>query len=189
MDAKNKVSVSKADVYKENPFINSAIERVKESTLTKRRFLHKNKGVESMIVSGDTGEIQGYSTFMQLIEVDEDKFAKLYLSQFAAFWDLDKSAIRVFGYILNVLLPNKDFVYIDLNEALEYTGYTTKKPIFAGLGQLIGQGIIARSSSPMKYFINPLMFFNGNRVTFARTYVRKKTKAIDDRQLSLFPDL
>ncbi|KDS32474.1 repA domain protein, partial [Phocaeicola vulgatus str. 3775 SR(B) 19] len=41
------------------------------------------------------------------------------------------------------------------------------------------------------WFINPLIVFNGDRVTFAKTYVRKKTLAAqkkeeaEKRQLSL----
>ncbi|MFS2435331.1 hypothetical protein AAH124_20465, partial [Phocaeicola vulgatus] len=51
--------------------------------------------------------------------------------------------------------------------------------------------IIARGPADNLWFINPLIVFNGDRVTFAKTYVRKKTLAAqkkeeaEKRQLSL----
>ncbi len=140
-----------------------------------------------MSIVDSSGDVRGCSAFLQFVEVDEEKFAKLYISQFAAFWELDKASIRIFGYILNNLVKNKDIVYIDIDEALQYTGYTAKKTIFAGLAKLVSMGVIARSTNHMKYFINPLMFFNGDRVTFAKTFIRKKRKdkEVDKNQLSL----
>lgn len=187
MDETQKITkISNAPVFEENPFIEKAIEQIEENTSTKKRFLRGSKGVESMSIVDSGGTVRGFQAFMQFVEVDEDKFAKLYISQFAAFWELDKAAIRVFGYILNNLVPNKDIVYVDIDEALKYTGYNAKKTIFAGLATLVSLGVIARSTNHMKYFINPLMFFNGDRVTFAKTYIKKRKGKIEDKnQLSI----
>lgn len=173
--------------YTENPFVENAIQKVEENTVSKRRFIKGSKGIESTIVNSD-GEITGTTAFLQQVEVDEEKFAKLYLSQFAAFWDLSKPAIRVFGYIItNCLIPNKDIFYVDKEEALEYTGYSSERYILTGLSVLCEHGIIARSKNSFKYFINPLVVFNGNRVTFAKTYVRKKKKPIEDKDQMSIP--
>lgn len=173
--------------YTENPFVENAIQKVEENTVSKRRFIKGSKGIESTIVNSD-GEITGTTAFLQQVEVDEEKFAKLYLSQFAAFWDLSKPAIRVFGYIItNCLIPNKDIFYVDKEEALEYTGYSSERYILTGLSVLCEHGIIARSKNSFKYFINPLVVFNGNRVTFAKTYVRKKKKTIEDKDQMSIP--
>ncbi|KAB5133836.1 hypothetical protein GAC61_26570 [Bacteroides thetaiotaomicron] len=51
--------------------------------------------------------------------------------------------------------------------------------------------LYCRKSKCFPLFINPLIVFNGDRVTFAKTYVRKKTLAAqkkeeaEKRQLSL----
>ena len=173
--------------YTENPFVENAIQKVEENTVSKRRFIKGSKGIESTIVNSD-GEITGTTAFLQQVEVDEEKFAKLYLSQFAAFWDLSKPAIRVFGYIItNCLIPNKDIFYVDKEEALGYTGYSSERYILTGLSVLCEHGIIARSKNSFKYFINPLVVFNGNRVTFAKTYVRKKKKPIEDKNQMSIP--
>ena len=38
-------------------------------------------------------------------KVDEEQFTKLYLSNFAAFFDLSQAAIRVFGYFMTCMKP------------------------------------------------------------------------------------
>ncbi len=130
-----------------------------------------------MIVN-NSGEVEGHTAFMRFVEVDEEKFSKVYLSQFTSFWELSKPAIRVFGYILSVLKPNEDSFIFDLESCLKHTEYSHKNSIFSGITTLIECGIIARSNRHYKYFINPLVVFNGSRVTFAKTYVKKRKENI-----------
>jgi hypothetical protein len=51
------------------------------------------------------------------------------------------------------------------------------------MSELIEAGIIARTRYHYQYFINPLIVFNGDRVTFAKTYIKKKK----DKELSQKP--
>lgn len=178
--------ITKAPIFEENPFLESTLQRIERNTVHKRRFVKGSKGIENMIVNSD-GEITGHSAFVQFIEVEEDRFTKLYLSQFSSFWELTKPAIRVFGYIMENLLPKKDFVYFDLDEAMKHTEYSNQKSVYDGLAKLVELGIIARSPNHMKYFINPLMFFNGDRVTFAKTYVKKRKEHKDNPNQLIIP--
>lgn len=179
-------SVKKYEAFKENPFIEKAIEDIK--VIRKTQVMRsKNRDEIQMIVNSD-GEVEGHTAFMKFVEVDEEKFAKLYLSQFTAFWELPKSAIRVFGFIINVLKPKKDEFYLEMTKCLEYTQYKHPKDVLSGLSGLIECGIIARSDSHFKYFINPLVVFNGDRVTFAKTYIKKKKEA-NKSQLDLFQEV
>ena len=159
------------------------------STVKKTRIIRPDEGLakqtQQIVVNSD-GETTGYGAFMQYIEVDEDKFAKIYLSQFAAFWELSKPAIRVFGYLLSVLNPGQDRLIFRMDKALAYTKYGHRNNIATGLSNLISCGIIARTPYDNEYFINPLIFFNGNRVTFAKTYVKKRKEHSDKSQLTLF---
>jgi hypothetical protein len=52
----------------------------------------------------------------------------------------------------------------------------------------VEQGIIARSTNPYKYYMNPLVVFNGDRITFADSYIKKKKKISDSNknQLSIW---
>jgi hypothetical protein len=172
-----------------NPFVEEALAGIQKQTVKKTRIIRPDEGLakqtQQIVVNSD-GETTGYGAFMQYIEVDEDKFAKIYLSQFAAFWELSKPAIRVFGYLLSVLNPGQDRLIFRMDKALAYTKYGHRNNIATGLSNLISCGIIARTPYDNEYFINPLIFFNGNRVTFAKTYVKKRKEHSDKSQLTLF---
>ena len=146
-----------------------------------------NRDEIQMIVNNE-GDVEGYSAFMRFVEVDEERFAKVYLSQFESFWDLSKPSIRVFGYIMSILKPNQDNIVIRVEKCLEYTKYKQRAMIISGLSGLVESGIIAKSVYENEYFINPLVAFNGSRVTFAKTYVRKKKdkEFLMNNQLSIF---
>jgi hypothetical protein len=177
-------SLTKQVVFDENPFVERAIEDIK--IVQKTQLIRPQNGKEiQLIVNSGSGEIAGHTAFMRYVEVDEEQFAKVYLSQFAAFWELTRPAIRTFGYILTRLKPKEDFFYFDMEDCMTYTKYTHRNNILTGLACLIECGIIARSSKSYKYFINPLVVFNGNRVSFAKTYIKKKKEA-NKAQLDLF---
>jgi hypothetical protein len=180
--------ITEHPAYESNPFVEEALEGIQKLTVKRTRVIRPDEGlarqVQQIVVNTD-GEPTGYGAFMQYIEVDEDKFAKVYLSQFAAFWELSKPAIRVFGYILSALKPSQDRLIFKMDKALAYTKYGHRSHVLTGLSNLVECGIIARTPYDYEYFINPLVFFNGNRVTFAKTYIRKKKEA-DKAQLALF---
>lgn len=174
----------------ENPFMSQAIELI-DRNIVKRYQTSSNTDKKATLMAFDpnTSEVLGYTRFVRQIEVDESQFAKLYLANFAAFFDLSQASIRVFGYILTCLKPKNDMFMFDRKKCMEYTKYTSDRSVYKGLAELIAGEIIARGPNEYVWFINPMIVFNGDRVTFAKTYVKKKTKAIDDRQLSLFPEI
>lgn len=181
--------IKKLSVYEkhlENPFVKQAVERVNGHVAKKYRN-STNTGEKAILQAvDDNGEVLGHTSFVRQIEVDEDKFTKVYLSQFSAFWDLSPSAIRVFGYIMTKLIPKQDMFSFFLQECIQYSGYKTKKPIYDGLASLVNAEIIARGPSDSHYFINPLVAFNGDRVTYAKTYVKKKRNESNPNQIDIF---
>lgn len=167
----------------ENPFLKKAIEQVQNNIV--RKYKTANKTDEKAVLQAfdpKSGEVLGHTQFIRQIEVDEEQFAKIYLSNFSAFFDLKPQAIKVFGYILTQLLPNKDEFIFDRIECREYTGYKSDKSIFIGLASLLNNEIIARGKTDYKYYINPMVMFNGNRITFTKTYVKKKKNTIPKNQ-------
>lgn len=161
--------------HEENPFLENVVNDIK---IVKRTQTIRPKGGsgEIQMIVNNAGEVTGYSAFVRFMEVDEEKFAKLYLSQLSAFWELPKPAIRVFTYILTILIPGRDEFYFFLEDCLKYTNYKSERSVLEGLAELIKAGIIARGKDSIRYFINPLVVFNGDRVTFAQTYIKKKKK-------------
>lgn len=181
-----KLTISKFSKNKENPFIKQAVEQVNKSIVKKYKTASKT-GEKAILKAFDenTGEVLGHTQFIRQIEVDEEQFAKFYLSNFSAFFDLKPSAIKVFGYILTQLIPNRDLFYFYIEDCKEYAGYRSSKTVYNGLASLLNNEIIARGRTEYEYFINPMVAFNGNRITFAKTYVKKKKPKIDPNQTTL----
>ena len=169
--------------FSENPFVEKAIQDIK--IIRKTQVVRAHERGEVQMIVNDGGEVTGHTAFMRYIEVEEAQFAKLYLNQFEHFWDLPKSAIRVFGYILTRLIPKKDEFLFDMSECLAYTKYSTNKSVFEGLTALIDTGIVARTTKHYKYFVNPMVVFNGDRVSFTKTYIKKK-QGTNPNQLNMF---
>ena len=59
---------------------------------------------------------------------------------------------------------------------MEYTQYKSDTSIRIGLTNLLKNEIIARGRNDSLYFINPMVAFNGNRITFAKTYVKNRSQ-------------
>lgn len=163
--------LTSAPIYKENPFINDMVGEMKIKHKT-QLLKSKNNETELLVVSSE-GEVAGHSAFMRHIEVDEDKFAKLYISQLAALWELKKTSLKVLSYILSTLKPHDDKVYFHIEDCKVYCEYAESKSVFNGLLGLINAKIIARTDRSHFYYINPAIVFNGSRVTFITSYTKK----------------
>jgi hypothetical protein len=171
---------------RENPFLKEAVDQIQQNIV--KKYKNSSGSSQSAILQAinSEGELVGHTSFIKQIEVDEQQFTKIYLSQFSAFFDLKPSAIKVFGYVMNQLVPKKDEFIFDLEECMIYTGYKSHKSIHEGLADLLAAKIIARGKNDYFYFINPMIAFNGDRVTFAKTYIKKqKGKIIDPNQIDL----
>lgn len=177
---------------RENPFLKEAVEQIQQNVVKKYKTATKtDQKAILQAFDPDTGEVLGHTQFIRQIEVDEQQFAKLYLSQFSSFFDLKPQAIKVFGYILQQLIPNRDEFMFFLDDCMTYTGYKSDTSIRIGLTNLLHNKIIARGRHESLYFINPMVAFNGNRITFAKTYVKKqsKSKISDPNQLDLLDQI
>jgi hypothetical protein len=175
--------------FEENPFVERAIQEV-QVTRKYKSASGTDKRAILQAIDPNTGEVLGHTMFIRQVEIDEEKFAKVYLSQFEAFWELNKPAIRVFGYIMSKMRPKSDKVEFRLSECLNHTKYKSPKQIYDGLSALVRADIIARGYNEYVYFINPLVAFNGDRVSYIKTYVKRKKEATSTKnQLHIFsPD-
>lgn len=179
--------------HRTNPFVEQAIEQINNNIVKK----YKNSagyGEKAVLqaVDPETGELLGHTTFIRQIEVDEEQFTKFYLAQFSSFFNLKSQSFKVFGYIMTKLIPKQDMFMFFMDECKDYTKYKSEKSIYIGLTSLVENNIIARGPSESIYFINPMVAFNGDRVTFAKTYVKKQKesqKKVDPNQQAIsFPE-
>jgi len=191
----NYTALKKHEEFTENPFVTRALKNDLNNAPGHIGFISKTKknvfvgNTKDIIVNQETGERTGHTAFLKMIEVDEEKFAKIYIANIKQLYELSNNAIKVFGYILTILPPNKDKVTFKLEECKTHTGYSAKTTIMSALGQLIENGFIARTKFSYEYFINPLLFFNGNRITFMQQYIIQKKKKISstkEQDISLF---
>lgn len=183
---RSSTGITEFSLNKENPFLKQAVEQVQNNIV--KKYKSATKTDQRAILKAydeNTGEILGSTQFIRQIEVDEEQFAKIYLSNFSAFFDLKPQAIRVFGYILSQLTPNKDEFMFLIDDCLEYTKYKSSTSIRIGITSLLENDIIARGRTEFLYFVNPMVVFNGNRITFAQTYVKKQKNKIPENQSSL----
>jgi hypothetical protein len=84
MNKNNKLSTFKKNT--ENPFLKQAVEKV-QNNIVKKYKTASNTDEKAILQAYDktTGEVLGHTRFVRQIEVDEDKFAKFYLSNFSSF--------------------------------------------------------------------------------------------------------
>lgn len=169
----------------ENPFLKQAVQQIQSGIVKKYKNTSGTSKNAILQAVNSEGELVGHTSFIQQIEVDEQKFTKIYLSQFSSFFELNSQSIKVFGYIMTKLIPKQDFFYFDLEECLNYTDYKSPQSVYNGLSGLISSSIIARGKKDYLYYINPMVFFNGDRVTFAKTYVKKQKIKLDPNQIDL----
>lgn len=158
---------------KENPFMAQTLVSIGNAIVSKPvKSSNTDQSAILKAVDTETGEILGNSVFMTQKVVDSDNFLKLMMSGFRAFYNLRPVSIRVLGYIFTLLKPNRDeFVFL-FEECMQETGYG-KTSVFKALAELCNAQIIARGVKEGIYYINPMVVFNGDRITFATTYINK----------------
>ena len=167
-----KRKLSDFELNKENPFAKQALVNI-GSALVSKSVKGTNKDESAILKAVDgNGEILGNSVFIRNKAVDTESFAKFFLAGFKAFFDLKPASIKVFKYILGQLKPNQDSFMFFMDECKEETGYS-EVSIFRALGELCSAEIIATGRADIEYYINPMCVFNGDRVTFATTYINE----------------
>lgn len=177
--------ISDFEKHESNPFVDKAISEVKLRKKYRRSGTSKNSIMQ--LVNTKTGEIGGHTSIIDELTVDEERFAKLYISSFQAWLHLPQSALKVFAYVMSKLKPKLDTFEFSMAECQRFTGYASKRPVYEALGHLVKADIIARGYHEYVYFINPMIAFNGDRVSYIRTYKKEKSdilKGIYDKKTS-----
>lgn len=167
-----------------NPFLNETVQHVEKGEKT---LLFGQKDPDLIIDSNS--QVKGHSLFARKVQVDKARFMKVFMTGLSNWFDLSKAGIKVFAYVANQVEPNRDSFLFDLEDCKAFTGYSGKNSIFSGLAELVENRFIARGPNPFVYYINPTIFFNGDRLTFIEQYEidkgeEKKVEAPTDNQNS-----
>lgn len=128
---------------------------------------------------GADGEMR-VSAIHQIIEKDDAEFVKVFAEGVKAMFGLSRTAYRVFQLVLAKYQDEPmvggyaDSVYLAWFDG-GLSGVDvgmTDRTFQTGLRELLGKGFLA-PRLPNVFWVNPSLFFKGNRVAFITEYVRK----------------
>jgi hypothetical protein len=153
-----------------SPFLDDTLQHIEKGEKT---LLFGQKNPDLIIDSNS--QVKGHSLFARKVTVDKAKFMKVFMTGLTNWFDLSKAGIKVFAYVANQVQPNRDTFIFDLDDCKEFTGYSAKNSILSGLAELVENKFIARGPAFNIYYINPTVFFNGDRLTFVEQYELEKT--------------
>lgn len=173
------VKVRGAVRHTKNPFAEGLL------TIKKGKSTIISGNTKKVLVDTNTGEIEGVALLHRYKTVDREQFVKLFVAEVSSLFDLSKSGLKVFGYILHIIPVNKDEIFIHMPDLVTYCGWTQYNTAYKGLGELMANKIIAMSAKHGHWFINPNILFNGDRIAFIKEYSIKHAKQ-EKTQLNAF---
>lgn len=135
------------------------------------------------LVDVETGEIAAASVVHQIEDKDSDEFVKVFAAGIAAAYELSRTGQRVFQSVLQEYerTPmNGGFVdsvhLVWFGDGLQGRDIGMSDKTFQrGLKELLSKGFLA-PKIPNVYWVNPALFFKGDRVMFVKEYVRRSNR-------------
>jgi hypothetical protein len=168
--------------YAMNPLIVPREVRSKKKTV---RILGKG-----LIPDMTTGEVVAEHGIFVSKQVDEGTFVKLFDEGIKAAFDLTGPGFKVFQLVLKLVATGKmqdDKISLHISSATDPTSSLrmSDKTFWRGLRELISKQFIAASTVPTFFWINPHLFFKGDRLTIVNEYVRaNNTKETEPKQVA-----
>ena len=128
------------------------------------------------IIDTTTGEVEDVAEIVSVHRVDNEQFVKIFTSNLKQFFNLKPTTYRMVQVLLHQLgrARDRDTVYLNVSVAEQYFISTDQNPIskasyYNAMRELIQKGSSQRAN-PNLYWINPALFFNGDRVRFVKEY-------------------
>ena len=183
-----KVNLRKLDY---SPNINPLVEH---NEIKVRQKLVKTRSTPSDLMNPETGEITAATLVHTVETVDEEHFVKVFVDGTRLAFDLTRTAARVFQAILEEYQNEKmSGGYVE-SVQLYWFGdglnggvlNMSEKTFQRGLKELIKKNFLS-PKIPNIFWVNPNLFFRGNRVAFMREYRKKVDQSIIDQQNKLPP--
>lgn len=128
------------------------------------------------VTNASTGESVQHAGIHRVEFVDEDKFVKLFTQNLKIFFDLSPSSQKVLQFVLQTLQKNlnADGIWLPWFDIEDYSNENNLKisrtSYQRALKEMLEKGFIAESERPNFYWINPHLFFNGDRMIFINEY-------------------
>ena len=169
---------------KSNPLIEPTTIRIKDRVA-------RTAAKERTLLDPETGEVSAIAAIHTVDEKDDEQFVKVFAEGVKAAFGLNRTAARVFQAILQAYQNEKmtggfsdcvTLFWFDDGLNGEKIGMS-EKTFQRGLKNLIDHKFFA-PKMPNVYWVNPALFFKGDRVAFIREYRRKSSNslAVTDRE-------
>ena len=104
-------------------------------------------------------------------KAEHDLFTKVFRDNIPQIMKLSRTAQTLMWYILYSLPQDKGYVVIDNMPVMEFCKFKTRKSVRDGVVELLEKNFLTRTTVPKKFWVNPLIVFNGNRITYANEYI------------------
>jgi len=143
-------------------------------------------GGAKALINAETGEVH-QAVIVEDVELDESQFVKVFTAGIRAAFNLSLTGSRVFQAMLEVYQTQPlsggfaDSIYLHFFDGgldgrkLDLSERTYRR----GLVELLENGFLYPRGENL-YWVNPNLFFRGDRATFIKTY-RKTQKQRDER--------
>lgn len=141
------------------------------------------------LTSGETGETIQHAGLHKVQYVDEDRFVKLFTQNLQTFFDLTRASQKVLRVLIATLQehPGAQGIHLPWFTVEEFAAKEqfkiSRTTFHRAMNEMLEKGFIAESEHPNFFWINPHLFFNGDRMVFISEY-RKEQKQKDKEVLS-----
>jgi hypothetical protein len=166
--------------YEKNPFLQNLRTPLVPKTHT---YVGQNRIVVDMI----TCEVDdGTAVAARTKYIDGEDFVKIYTKEMRILFELSRPTQTMFSYMLSKVGYDDKIIFsmVDYQRETKYSRTT----VFRSLKDLIIKEFISRHMG-FVYWINPKLFFKGDRLMILRDYRMTKQQAIvNSNQLSLFKE-
>lgn len=157
----------------ENPLLKGTVVKSKER--------HVASGLRNELVDRVSGEVQAVSSIHRVKQVDDAEFVKVFAEGVKAMYGLTRTGMRVFQAILDEYQQTKmnggyaDSIYLNWFDGglCGRDVGMSERTFHNGLKELLLNDFIAPRSTAL-YWVNPALFFKGDRVAFIKEYRRNK---------------
>lgn len=130
-----------------------------------KKYYKGEKSVE--VTDTETGEVKILLSPSKLIDgfKDSNPYTKVFKNGQISIKELSVPGIKVLTYLQCHLKINAEDICLRPQEIADWSGYKTLKNVYVGLIELLNMGFIAEQPGGQSYYwINPNIFFNGDRI-------------------------
>lgn len=154
----------------ENPFLDGAVVKTKHKTV-------RTRATPTDLMDPETGELVGQSIIHIIEEKDEEHFVKVFAEGVKAAFELKTAGAKVFQSVLGEYQKEKmtggfadSITLYWFGDGLNGRAIGMSERTFQrGMKELLEKGFLAHRA-PSQFWVNPALFFKGDRVAFLREY-------------------